>query len=241
MFDFEQEITRWRERLSHSESFAADHIAELENHLRDSVEELRSRELSVDEAFLIAARRLGTAEQLKEEFNKENLATLWAGRVMWILVGMFFIRIVVKFCIFAGEGIGATVMQFFHDQRLAALANQGAKAFLGAVILYELFYFLSAQGRPRLEALDRTFKWAFQNPVKSLTVLLAGWLIAAGVAFLPHFAIHEVREYLMASKYQLVAVPLRVVILPMIKAALMLAVAYWLYRTYARQHVTAES
>lgn len=240
MFELEKEITRWRERLSHSESFTPDHVAEMESHLRDSVEDLQSRELSTEEAFLIANRRLGTAEELRSEFNKENLASLWAGRVMWILVGAFFIRLVVKFCVFVGDGVRATVMQYFDHHLLAALASQGTKAFLGAVILYELYYFLSAKGRPRLEAMDRAFRWAFGNPVKSLAALLGCWLLVVAFVSLPFLSVHEIREYVMAGQYQLVSVPLRLVVLPMIKAALLLAVAFWLYRSYTAQHATAE-
>ena len=239
MFELEQEITRWRERLSYSESLTPDHIAEMESHLRDSVEALQSRELTADEAFLIATRRLGTAEELKREFNKENLATLWAGRVMWILVGAFFLRIVLKLCVFLGDGIGATVMQLFNDHRLAGASNQGTKAFLAAVILYELYYILSAKGRPRLEAMDRAFRWAFQNPLKSLAGLLTCWLIVVAVAFLPVLSIHELREYLMAGKYQLVSVPLRLVVIPMAKVSMLLLLAYWIHRRLSTQIETA--
>jgi len=51
------------------------------------VSELRKRELSDREAFMVAAQRLGNANELNGEFAKVNGAAVWHKRVLWMLCG----------------------------------------------------------------------------------------------------------------------------------------------------------
>lgn len=71
-FDLNPAILRWRDTLAQSPQFRAGDLAELESHLRDAVIQLQGRELSEEEAFLIATRRMGSVEQLEVEFGKVN-------------------------------------------------------------------------------------------------------------------------------------------------------------------------
>ena len=50
MSDIEKRIEQWREELAGSELLGHSDIAELENHLRDQMEQLRTAGLSDDEA-----------------------------------------------------------------------------------------------------------------------------------------------------------------------------------------------
>ena len=52
-------IGGWREHLSRAPQFRPEDVQELEAHLRDSVARWRTKGLSDEEAFLIAAGRLG--------------------------------------------------------------------------------------------------------------------------------------------------------------------------------------
>jgi hypothetical protein len=63
-FDLNAAIQRWRGQLAGSPSFRADDLEELESHLRDSVVSLQAKELSDEEAFLIAVRRTGTDNRM---------------------------------------------------------------------------------------------------------------------------------------------------------------------------------
>jgi len=85
-FDLNLAIRRWREDLARSAAFRSENLNELESHLRDSIDRLRARELSDEEAFLIATRRVGNTQKLEQEFGKVNSAAVWLDRCLWILV-----------------------------------------------------------------------------------------------------------------------------------------------------------
>jgi len=87
-FDLNQEIKCWRENLGASPAFANENLDELETHLRDSIIKLQTPELSTEEAFIIAAKRLGEGGLLEREFTKVNLQAVWLDRVLWMLIGI---------------------------------------------------------------------------------------------------------------------------------------------------------
>ena len=87
-FDLNLAIRRWREDLARSAAFRSENLNELESHLRDSIDRLRARELSDEEAFLVAARRIGAAQKLEQEFGKVNSAEVWFDRCLWVLVAV---------------------------------------------------------------------------------------------------------------------------------------------------------
>jgi len=87
-FDLNLAIQRWREDLARSTAFQNENLNELESHLRDSIDRLCTPQLSAEEAFLIATRRIGPSRQLEAEFGKLNRGNLWLGRAMWMLIGI---------------------------------------------------------------------------------------------------------------------------------------------------------
>ena len=87
MFDLNKQIEAWRAALSQAESMRGQDVDELEAHLRDAVEKLRTAGLSDEEAFLIAARRLGTHDGLATEFGKINGQLVGWRRLWWMLLG----------------------------------------------------------------------------------------------------------------------------------------------------------
>jgi hypothetical protein len=69
------QISEWRTRLGPATS-AAD-LDELESHLRDQVDDLRSVGLDDEEAFLIAVKRIGGTDDLSREYAREHSGRLW--------------------------------------------------------------------------------------------------------------------------------------------------------------------
>jgi hypothetical protein len=69
MSDIERQIEQWRIGLAASELLGNSDVSELENHLREEMEQLKTSDLSDEEAFLIARRRLGDTEALAAEFG----------------------------------------------------------------------------------------------------------------------------------------------------------------------------
>jgi hypothetical protein len=88
LFDLNETIRRWRERLISLRAFGADDLEELENHLRESVAELQAGGLSLEEAFRVATERLGSDQRLAEEYAKTNVRRIWTARALWMLGGV---------------------------------------------------------------------------------------------------------------------------------------------------------
>ncbi|MGE5403616.1 MAG: permease prefix domain 1-containing protein [Candidatus Saccharibacteria bacterium] len=77
MFDLEVNIRSWSDHLRTRGSLVETDIIELENHLRDQIEELMNSGLAPDEAFLISVKRLGNVNAISHEYSKVNSENLW--------------------------------------------------------------------------------------------------------------------------------------------------------------------
>lgn len=80
--ELERQIMQWRSFLQAHPALGDGDLDELEDHLRDRIDDLRSRGLTPDEAFLIAVRRLGRVDQLSREFAREHSDRLWKQLVL---------------------------------------------------------------------------------------------------------------------------------------------------------------
>ncbi len=92
-FDLNRSIREWRETLEPSGAARANDLDELEHHLRDSIERLRAKDLSEEEAFFVAARRVGSPEILTREFAKVNSGRVWQARLCWMLAGLLILQL----------------------------------------------------------------------------------------------------------------------------------------------------
>lgn len=77
MFDLELNIRSWSDHLRARGNFKDTDILELENHLRDEIEDLIKAGLTQDEAFLISVKRLGNVNLISQEYSKVNSENLW--------------------------------------------------------------------------------------------------------------------------------------------------------------------
>jgi hypothetical protein len=77
MFDLESQIRKWRRHVQSAGSLGAQDVEELESHLRDSIDELTGRGVSVEEAFIVSIRRMGDAQALDHEFAKVSTESVW--------------------------------------------------------------------------------------------------------------------------------------------------------------------
>ena len=77
MFDAEASIREWKDHLRARGGVSEGDLDELEAHLRDVVVDLGAKGLDTEESFLIAVKRLGTADALAGEFGKISTAQLW--------------------------------------------------------------------------------------------------------------------------------------------------------------------
>jgi hypothetical protein len=70
MFDLETAISEWRRRMLASGIKAPVPLDELESHLRDGIDRQLSNAVDPEEAFRVAIQQIGSANCIKEEFNK---------------------------------------------------------------------------------------------------------------------------------------------------------------------------
>ncbi len=77
MFELESQIRKWRGHLRSAGSLGEQDLEELESHLRDSIDDLTSRGVTTEEAFLVSIRRLGDTDTLGDEFAKVTTESVW--------------------------------------------------------------------------------------------------------------------------------------------------------------------
>lgn len=86
MFDLDAAVTSWR--LAQQQSgVQGDSLDELESHLRDTISSLSNKNLSSEEAFFVAIRRLGSPQDIANEFTKIDRWAVWKNRLPWMLTG----------------------------------------------------------------------------------------------------------------------------------------------------------
>lgn len=70
MFDLEDAISKWKQRLLQQQDMSAENAEELEDHLRTTVQRLHARGSTERQAFMNATQRLGQLEEIAGEFRK---------------------------------------------------------------------------------------------------------------------------------------------------------------------------
>jgi hypothetical protein len=80
--ELEAQFAQWRHYVQRRRELQPSDADELEDHLRDSVDELVAVGLRPDEAFLVAVKRMGGLDELSREFAREHSERLWKQLVL---------------------------------------------------------------------------------------------------------------------------------------------------------------
>ncbi|NUR70922.1 MAG: hypothetical protein HOU81_08880 [Hamadaea sp.] len=78
----EAQIGEWVAYMRRRRELSAADSDELEDHLRNSIDELTEAGLEPDEAFLIAVKRMGSLDEVSREFAREHSERLWKQLVL---------------------------------------------------------------------------------------------------------------------------------------------------------------
>src|SRR4051812_19024812 len=78
----EDQIDQWRSYLRRRQAIHSVDVAELEDHLREQVAGLVDAGLAIDEAFLVAGKRMGNLDALSREVAREHSDRLWKQLVL---------------------------------------------------------------------------------------------------------------------------------------------------------------
>ncbi len=82
MFDLEKAIKLWKQKMAATPAMEEGYIVELEDHLRDRIEELRGAGKSLEQAFIQATTAIGSTEETGSEFYKAHTVRR-SGRPPW--------------------------------------------------------------------------------------------------------------------------------------------------------------
>lgn len=175
MFELNSQIENWRSNLAQQQSFENTDIDELENHLREEIERLAESELTEEEAFMVAAHRLGRSDSLSEEFAKVNTSLFWRKRLFlvgavvfgWLIVN-YFGQVVSRVCQILAVFIG------LRGYTLNAIDILSQVTFI-SVVVFVLYHVSRAKSIHR----DKLFKIADSFRGK-LVLFIVVFIIVAG-------------------------------------------------------------
>ena len=186
MFNLDEQIIKWRDSLEKSNSLKITDIDELENHLRDEINELRESKLSEQEVFLIATRRLGQTDNLADEYSKINKRRIFKQKVSWMilgiliyLAGMYFLKFVVENSIrFA---VHNNIIDYYKLGFIALGAQISAFLFMFLAVYFVYMFLLKFSVLKRINT--HFFSKTFQLIL--LLIFLAAFITYRIVAYIP--------------------------------------------------------
>jgi cellulose synthase/poly-beta-1,6-N-acetylglucosamine synthase-like glycosyltransferase len=111
MFNLDEHIGAWRQRLLERDTVGPTEVDELEDHLRQEATQLSRRGLTDQEAFHVATMRLGAVEALDNEYSKVVGPALLVRRLQWMLIGYLSFTTL--------NQMGGIVLQFFSSGMLS--------------------------------------------------------------------------------------------------------------------------
>lgn len=76
------QIEHWRSYVARRRAISPADLDELEDHLREQIDERRATGLDDDEAFLVAIKRMGNLDAVSHEFAREHSERLWKQLVL---------------------------------------------------------------------------------------------------------------------------------------------------------------
>jgi phage shock protein PspC (stress-responsive transcriptional regulator) len=152
MHHLEERIALWKEQIARAESLSPNDLAELEEHLRDSMADLRERGLDLDEAFLIASNRLGAKDALAIEYGKVNGSYVWRRRVFWMLAG-YLVMLLVQTWIGASSSAATAIAAYGGVGGTLVGVIAVVVTCVGWAVLLIALYFLALRGLPGVSRL----------------------------------------------------------------------------------------
>lgn len=154
----EEQIERWRNYLRRRQAIHSVDITELEDHLREQITVLIEAGLAIDEAFLVAVKRMGNLDVLSREFAREHSDRLWKQLVVvssdaGALQARVRMEIIVAFCLAAAAAVAIKLPALFGVQ-----LNQDA-GFYARNLSFFVLPLLTGYFVWKRRLAVRTFKW----------------------------------------------------------------------------------
>jgi hypothetical protein len=159
MFNLDLAIAEWRRGMMSAGIKTPVPLDELEIHLREDVEQQRRTGADMEEAFRLAAERIGKAENVREEFGKIEDAKRARNR-----------KLLRRWSVIAGTGFVFTIMSITW--------YFGARSGKMEITWVEVLLALGAM------AAIIAFDWVGRSVSKYLPVIHDGWILAIALGAL---------------------------------------------------------
>ena len=171
MFDLNEEILKWRNSLAKSDPLDESAVVELESHLREEIESLASLNLSEEESFWLARRRLGSAGDLSGEFAKINRSAVLRVRLFWMAAGILAYMLAIQ------SGVAASKLSVFFAG-LGGLRGSGLGlvAVVSEMLVLGLILYLSYRISRRMCNNPGFCRWA--NNITGRIILFAALAVS---------------------------------------------------------------
>ena len=186
-FDLNLAISEWRKSVEQMPGFDTQNLRELETHLRDSVATLQRKDLSPEESFVVAVRRIGPATELAAEFRKVNRREVWLDRALWMLAGVQMFVMIRGLARVTGD-IALLLGSTFSMSRTALVLLAGVFYVLSfCVVTYLVWRLMQRPPLPVQRTLGRLFG---HSVLTAVTIIVASVLLtaigSAPIMFLVH-------------------------------------------------------
>ncbi|MCA9197195.1 MAG: hypothetical protein KDA87_06630 [Planctomycetales bacterium] len=201
MHDVDKLIANWKSSIATSEALRNDDLDELEEHLRCAVERYQQKGLSLEDAFFLAERKLGSPGQLDGEFSKTNIDYIWTQRIAWMLIGFVLMSVAFRMVGFVGRIAFWTGMSVSLSPALTAVAQNAAIAIAWSGLLYLLI-----RARHNDRGLRRFFRqgsrWSLTTAVlivAAMFLLIEATNMASQVVMSRTVSVSTIGEYALAN------------------------------------------
>ncbi len=121
LFNLQENIDIWIDKIKVEPSITEADIEELHSHLLDLIDDLKGRGLNDKEAFLVASKRLRVSDDLADEYRQENNNVIQMRRSLIILVGVLIFFLVYYFIKAFSKAVFVSIYSFSESNGILAI------------------------------------------------------------------------------------------------------------------------
>jgi len=186
MFNLTTEIAAWRKSILETETCTENDVDELESHLKEELDQLKTQKLTEQEAFVVAACRIGHPIKIADEFAKVNRALVFRNHIFWVCIGMLSFIVITALAITISSA--ATFLASFtklNNYEMAIGAMLTVCQITVFIVIASLLYNLIKKGRTTKLS---TF---FKTKTRAISVILSTIFLYTAVLALSFFFIMQ--------------------------------------------------
>lgn len=128
-FSLENSIIQWRLMLTNDQKLVGDAVDELESHLLEEIEALKTSGLDDEEAFMVATKRMGHADLIAAEFRKVRGDAFVLDQITPYLTGVLILLAFVELTRLLNDGL------FLVTYKMGLAVYGKTMLLLGALLL----------------------------------------------------------------------------------------------------------